>query len=358
MITGLPALSIPCGLNPVGGCGIGGASSLAGPLARDTAQGVIGAFTTVLSSGASWLVDHVIQLVNTSTRVDLSSTWFTERARVMAVLLEAVVLPLLIAATIGPILRQDLRRLGRIWGVGLPLALIGGFAGVQFTQIGLSVTDELCGAIAGPGGQLQGHFGGVIASGLTGGAPQLVQILVAILMVVGTVMVWLELVIRAAAVYIAVFFMPLALAGYVWPATAAMTRRVVELLVALILSKFVIVATLTLGLAALEQGSVVDRTVIAGAILLIAGFAPFCLLRLAPIVEVAAIGHLEGLSHRPFRAGGRAATAVVAAPASPVVRLLMAARSGSGSPIRTAPVMPQPVADRQADYPTGPGRDA
>ena len=32
-------------------------------------------------------------------------------------------------------------------------------------------------------------------------------------------MVWLELVVRAAAIYVAVFFMPLALAGYVWPAT-------------------------------------------------------------------------------------------------------------------------------------------
>ncbi len=358
MITGLPALSLPCIPIPIGGCPITGGSSLTGPLAKDAAQGVIGAFSSVVSSGASWLVSHVIQLVNTSTQVDLGSAWFTQRAQAMAVLLEAVVLPLLMAATIGPILRQDLRRLGRIWGVGLPVALVGGLAGVQFTQIGLSVTDELCRAVAGPGDQLQAHFAGLIAAGLASGPPQLVEIVVSLLVVAGTVMVWLELVVRAAAVYIAVFFMPLALAGYVWPATAAVTRRVVELLAALILSKFVIVATLTLGLAALEQGSIVDRTVIAGAILLIAAFAPFCLLRLAPIVEVAAIAHLEGLSRRPFRAGAQAASAAVAAPAHPVARLLLAARAGGASPIRSSPVVPQPVTDRPADYMTGPGQHA
>lgn len=355
MITSLPSLSLPCGGIPIEGCGlIGGSSSLTGPLVRDAAQGVIGAFSAVMSSGASWLVGHVIQLIQATTQVNLEKTWFTQQAQTMVVILEAVVLPLLIAATIGPILRQDLRRLGRVWGVGLPLAVLGGLAGVKFVQIGLAVTDQLCQVIGASGGQIRTHFAGLMSATVLAGAPQLVQILVALLVIVGTVMVWLELLVRAAALYIAVFFMPLALAAYVWPATAAMTRRVVELLAALIFSKFVIVATLSLGAAALSQKDAPDQVVIAAAILLIAAFAPFCLLRLVPIVEVAAIAQLEGLSHRPFRAGARAASAVVAAPAHPVVRLLMSARSGGASPIRPSPVSAQPVTERPADYPTGP----
>ena len=151
------------------------------------------------------------------------------------------------------------------------------------------------------------------------GAPQLVAAVISVLLIVGSVLLWLELVVRAAAIYVAVFFMPLALACYVWPATLAIARRTVELLAALILSKFVIVATLTLGVAALHGGPSADNAVIGAAILLIAGFAPFCLLRLAPIVEAGAIAHLEGLARRPLRAAGRAATTVAAGPAHPVV---------------------------------------
>ena len=121
--------------------------------------------------------------------------------------------------------------------------------------------------------------------------------------------------------------MPLALACYVWPATAAIAKRTVELLAALILSKFVIVATLTLGVAALHGGPSPDNAVIGAAILLIAGFAPFCLLRLAPIVEAGAIAHLEGMSRRPLRAAGRAATTVAAGPAHPVVGLVLSSKS-------------------------------
>jgi hypothetical protein len=168
-------------------------------------------------------------------------------------------------------------------------------------------------------------------------------------------------VVRAAAIYVAVFFMPLALACYVWPATAAIAKRSVELLVALILSKFVIVATLTLGVAALRGGPSADTAIVGAAILLIAGFAPFCLLRLAPVVEVGAIAHLEGLSRRPLRVFNRVASTAAAGPTHPVVGLVLSARSGAARPPAASSVLPQPIAARPADYPTdtpaGSGRD-
>jgi hypothetical protein len=181
--------------------------------------------------------------------------------------------------------------------------------------------------------------------------------ILSILLIAGTVLVWLELVVRAAAVYVAMFFMPLALVGYIWPATAGMAKRGIEILVALILSKFVIVATLTLGLAALAPGSPADAAIAGAAILLIAGFAPFCLLRLAPIVETAAIGHLEGLSRRPLRAASRGATAMAAAPTHPVAKLLLAGGGGPSRPLSPAAVVSQAMPQRRPDYPasTDPG---
>jgi hypothetical protein len=186
------------------------------------------------------------------------------------------------------------------------------------------------------------------------GAPQLVAAVISVLLIIGTVLLWLELVVRAAAIYVAVFFLPLALACYVWPATMAITRRTVELLAALILSKFVIVATLTLGAAAIHGAPSADNAIIGSAILLVAAFAPFCLLRLAPVVEAGAIAHLEGVSRRPWRVAGRAATTVVAGPAHPVVGLMMSARAGASAPPPATSVRPQPIAARRADYPVDP----
>ena len=78
----------------------------------------------------------------------------------MVQLVEFVVVPLLLAATIGPVLRQDLRRLARVWGVGLPVAVLVGLSGAQFTQLAMAATDALCQAIVGnPEPPWAGAFG-------------------------------------------------------------------------------------------------------------------------------------------------------------------------------------------------------
>ena len=94
---------------------------------------------------------------------------------------------------------------------------------------------------------------------------------------------WIELLMREAAVYVIVLMLPLAFAAMVWPARRIWAVRAVELLVALILSKFAIVAVLSLGGAAIssgaDDGSV--AAVMAGAVLiLLAAFSPWALLRL------------------------------------------------------------------------------
>ena len=344
----IPALCVPL-------VTCGGTSGLTGSLAHAAAGAVLDTITASLSSTAAWLVDHVIQLVTGTGKVDLTEPWFVARSAVMVQLLEFVVVPLLLVATIGPVLRQDLRRLARVWGVGLPVAVLVGLSGAQFTQLAIGATDALCQAMTGdPRVTLGGSFRGLSTAMVVPGAPQLVGAVISVLLITGSVLLWLELVVRAAAIYVAVFFMPLALACYVWPATMAIARRTLELLAALILSKFIIVATLTLGAAAIRGGPSADNAVIGSAILLIAAFAPFCLLRLAPVVEAGAIAHLEGLSRRPWRVAGRVASTAAAGPLHPVVGLLMSAGSDAANPPAAASVLPQPIAARRADYPTEP----
>jgi hypothetical protein len=90
-------------------------------------------------------------------------------------------------------------------------------------------------------------------------------------------------------VYIVVLLLPLVFAGLVWPARRVWAVRAVEVLAALILSKFAIVAVLGLGGAALDHATEHGfDAVLAGMVLvLLAALAPWAVLRLVPLTELA-----------------------------------------------------------------------
>lgn len=333
---------------PALGCPV----DISGDLAHATATAVLGSIGSAFNSAADYLVGHVMDMIGETTTPRFDGGWFHLEVGRMRQVTTLVVLPVLLGATIGPVLRQDGRRLARVWGVGLPVAVLAGFATSQLAGLGVSATDELCAALTGPHStDLAKQFTAAMSSRLVSDAPSFVQMVLAGLTVAGAVLVWLELMVRSAAVYVATFFMPLALVAYVWPATAEMARRAVQLLVSLVLSKLVIVACLSLGLAAMS-GRGVDEMTSGAAILLLAGFAPFTLMRLAPVVEVSAIAHLEGLSRRPIRAAGSATTSAAGIRNHPAVALLMSAGSAGSRAAQgaTSAVTPQGVPDRVADF--------
>src|SRR5205823_3884826 len=103
------------------------------------------------------------------------------------------------------------------------------------------------------------------------------------------------MIIRDAAIYVCVFFLPLTFVAMIWPATSRWARRLVEVLVAIILSKFVVVSILSLATAAIAntnvangQGQTFERMIAGSALLVLAAWSPFALMRLIPMMEVAA----------------------------------------------------------------------
>lgn len=315
-------------------------------LASQVANAVLGVIATSIQQAAAWLVGQAMGFITSTTSPQLDMGWFAAETSYMEEVLLLVVVPMLMAATIGPVLRQDGRRLFRIWGVGLPLALILGIGGSQFAGLALSATDELCSVFLGQGNSsLVTHYSNAMAAALQ--YPVFVQVTLGVLTILGGMALWLELLVRDAAVYLTIFFMPLALAGFIWPATAGMARRAIEILASLILSKLVIVAALILGLGALANAGPV-AALTGAAMLLLAAFAPFALLKLAPVVEAGAIAHLEGMSRRPLRAATQAASA---ATGNPVVAMAASARSGS-SPIRSTGVVQQQIRQHEVSFPT------
>ncbi|MHB8593397.1 MAG: hypothetical protein ACYDB3_03555, partial [Acidimicrobiales bacterium] len=283
---------------------------LVGSLLSGTVGALFDAASRWVADGAVWLLAQVGHVLSATTSVDLGAAWFADHERVMATLAAAVVLPMVCCAAILAVYRQDVSMLVRSFLVHLPLSLLLTGVAVELVRMALAVTDDLSARVLASGGVDTRHLLQPVAAFLVvsavptaGAAPAFVVFLGSLLVAVTTMMLWLELVVRSAAVSAAALFLPLALAGLVWPAVSHWCRRLAETIAALVLSKLVIAAVLSLAAGALAGGASAVAsgdvsggfsTVVTGiALLIIATTAPFTLLRLVPAVEGGAIMHLE-----------------------------------------------------------------
>lgn len=278
---------------------IAGGSGVASKVTTALALAAIG---TWVVGGARSALTQTAHVLSETTTPQLTSTWFSATYWKVAGVSALLTLPFLFAATVQALLASDVTLLLRSALGYLPLAMLGVAIAAPLTMLLLSASDQLSSIVSSAAGHASGHFldQAAIAIGAeTGisGSPFL--IFIAALLTVGMALaLWLELLVRAAAVYVIVLLLPLAFASFVWPARRIWLVRALEMLIALILSKFVIVAVLALGGAALDHSFPLGFTgIVAGTALLGIGVcAPWALVRLLPITELAtnAAGSLRG----------------------------------------------------------------
>ena len=274
-------------------------------------ESILNGISQWVASGAEWLLNQIGDVLSATTTVDVGASWFRTHYGQMTALAGVVILPMLLASTLQAVVRQNPGQLVRTFLVQLPLALLLAVVAIQIVVLSLSATDAMSDAVAGGTDADVSSLLTTVTSGLVSSAADpsiasFVLLLVALLIAVAAFVLWLELLIRAAAVYVAVLFLPLALATLVWPAISHWCRRLVETLAALILSKFVIVATLSLAAGAVASGTAgtgahgsgFSSVLAGGALLLMATFVPFAILRMIPAVEAGAVAHLDGLRER------------------------------------------------------------
>ncbi len=279
---------------------------VAAPL-RAAGDQVMQGITSWVESGAAWLVGQAGKLINQTTTPRLQSPWFLRQYGTMAALAAVFALPLLLVSVLQGVVRRDGGVIVRAALVHLPLAFALTAMAVVIVELFLGLTDAMAGQVAGSvGSDAEAFFkdtakalGAVLlASGGTSPLPLFAVFLGALVAAVGAFFVWIELLIRSAAIYVAVLFLPFTFVAMIWPATQRWCRRLIELLAAIILAKFVIVAIMALAAAGLGHSRSHDafNGVLAGtALMLLAAFSPFALLKLIPLAEGAA--HAAG-SHR------------------------------------------------------------
>ena len=256
--------------------------------------------------GAKAALTETANVLDRTTSPQLRTTWFSSTYWRMAGIAALLTLPFLFAAAVQALMRSDLSLLARAAFGYLPGSLLAVSVAAPLTMLLLAASDEMSAIISAAAGHAGTRFlthAGVVFGTLSLAArsPFLVFLL-GILTAGGAIVLWVEMVMREAAVYIVVLMLPLAFAALVWPARRVWAVRSIELLVALILSKFAIVAVLALGGAALGQGGAGGLGgMVTGLVLVVLGaFAPWALLRLLPLAELAAgaAGPLRGEASR------------------------------------------------------------
>ena len=209
----------------------------------------------------------------------------------------------------------------------LPMSVLGMVGLVTITQLLIRVTDELSGAVLSNFQDDVAEFGqvvGTLAFMQGQHATAFVVFLFGLVAVIAGLVLVAELVVRASLIYIVVALAPLVFASRLWPATKGASRKLLDLLVALILSKLVIAIALGVAAAAAvgtgsggevtalaspevfaeDPGGSVTQAVgillTAAAAFGVSAFSPLLIARLLPMTEAAVIG--QGIKGAPARA--------------------------------------------------------
>lgn len=319
-ITGALGIGDPVGdaCNAVTGAALGALPNPLDPIkeaAQSIGSGIFNQITTWASDGAVWLLGEVVELTQKTTSPNLLSKGFLRQYRQMAAIAVVLAALMLIFAALEGLGRGEGSMLVRIFLVNVPVAAIATSAVYVVVQLLVATTDGFSEVIAhstaadtreffksavqalGEAGATGGAAVGTVASGPGAGTatgagsgavevPLFVGFIAAIVAAFAAFLVWVELLMRDAAIYAVALFMPLAIAASIWPRWMSALRRTGELVIVVVFSKFVIVSIIALAASLLANtGGKVEHVLAAGALLLLACFAPFVLFKLVPFAE-------------------------------------------------------------------------
>ncbi|NYJ18515.1 TrbL/VirB6 family protein [Glaciibacter psychrotolerans] len=241
-----------------------------------------------MGSAAAWLFESVWAAFDTTTLVDLTDPGYIKVYNVLFGVAVFVTLVLFCLQLITGLVHRDPTALSRA-ALGLAKSILGSFVLITITGLMLEITDQLAIGIVQASGNTMKGMGdriALLAGGLTTisiaapGVGAIVTIFLSALAISAAAIVWFSLLIRKALLLVAIVFGPIALAGATWDATKGWFTKWVAFVIALILSKLVLVVIFLVAVAQVsapidaDLASISDP--IAGIVLMfIAAFAPY-----------------------------------------------------------------------------------
>jgi type IV secretion system protein TrbL len=305
-------------------CAVGSTvASGVGSIVSGVGNSILDAVATWLIGAATAITSFVAAQMTATTTPALRSSWFEAQFAPIAALGAALALLVTLVALGSAALRRSPDALaGTI--VAVVRAGFGTGVIVALTAIGLGIADAISADIITSSphafwstvAAAWGHhaFGGFGSSALAA--------LIALVEVFGALLVWLELIVRNAVIYIAVLFFPVALAASIWPPLGGWTGRLGRLLLLFVMLKPVTLIVLSLagnaaasGLSFSAGASASVGTILAAVVIFaLAAFAPWALMYLLSAdaesawtggaLRAGAGGAVAGTQGRSVRDGG------------------------------------------------------
>lgn len=355
-----------------------------GGVASEGFEVLIGGLTAWILDAVTWVVTGIFHFFLDATDPNVQADWFIggDGPYGLTVGIGAVLLVVFALAGITQgVLAGDVGGMVRQMALHVPMAVVGMVGLITATQLLVALTDALSRTLLQQFDEDVRSFERLVGSlgSLSGGASTafVITLLGLVAVLAGLILV-AELVIRSALIYIVVALAPLVLAAQVWPAMRGAGRRLLELLVALIVSKLVIAVGLAVAAAAVvgagsggevtalpapevvseDPGGSVTQAVgillAAVAAFGVSAFSPLVIAKLLPITEGAVVA--QGLRSGPVRAGqtgmsvayyGKAMTASHRVAAAPVGTSAAAAGGAAAvHPVAAAATVATGVATR------------
>ena len=241
-----------------------------------------------MGGAAGWMFESVWTVFDSTTMVDVTSAEYTRVYNILFGVAAFVMVGFFMLQVIGGMIRREPAALSRA-ALGLTKSILGSFVSITLIATALEVTDQLTIGIVHAAGTTMEQMGtriGLLAGGFgtltlaAPGAAAILTIFLAGLAIGAAVIVWISLLVRKALLLIAIVFAPIALAGATWDQTRGWVGKWATFVIALILSKVVLVVMFLLATA--QVSAPIDADLqsvsepISGVVLmLMAGFAPY-----------------------------------------------------------------------------------
>ena len=272
-------------------------------VASDAMDSASRAIVNLVASSVASLTNEIIKVSDTigAPQVGSGNTWFTASyKRTMGVSLYLMAIVSMIAITAAGI-RGKVGDMAQVIFVGIPGSVVAMMLATLGVQLSLALTDAMTAYTFGSSVddiQTFLHDIGTVFTATEGAAQPTSQLapglvlIIGLLMIVARLVILAVLIIRTALIYIVTLFLPLVFAMQVWPATRHMTRKALELLAVLILSKFAIFTCFALGAgattdilngpAAAGGPPAVQSAIVGFGVMLAAAFSPMLLMSIVP----------------------------------------------------------------------------
>ncbi|PZS33209.1 MAG: hypothetical protein DLM58_08200 [Pseudonocardiales bacterium] len=267
----------------------------------------IQAMTHWVYNGGSWLAPQIYPMLTAPVG---PTDWFGPLYQHMVNIGFLLLLLFTVLGVGCAILRRDLVLLVKVPCWYVPISMFVTALAVLFTQLLERITDGFTDYM------LQGGFGdhlstllirggallgAAVAGGVFAGSESFIAFVAVLTFIAGLALALVELIARTVAIYACLLFVPVTVVCLVWPPVARIARLMLEVIVGLIVLKFIVAAVLALSAAMLAanpvsmgpQGDPGVITIVMGAVVLLTGVlgGPFMLAKAIPFAEHQAALH-------------------------------------------------------------------